>query len=105
MQPKMLGGQIEIPCQGETCPLSWGWKGLDLYNRDESPQGMGNLARACRDLSGQKADGAYLKIYGNRIALKAAREGKHMPYRAIVVKETYGKDKKTPMAITPIFRL
>jgi hypothetical protein len=55
--------------------------------------------------SGNSPHGAYLKLYANGIALKAAREGKPMPYGAILVKENYGKDKKTLMAITPMYKV
>lgn len=54
---------------------------------------------------GKSPHGAYLKIYANGIALKAAREGKPMPYGAILVKENYGKDKKTLMAVTPMYKV
>jgi len=54
---------------------------------------------------GKSPHGAYLKLYANTIALKAAREGKLMTYGAILVKENYGKDKKTLMAITPMYRI
>ncbi len=51
---------------------------------------------------GKSPHGAFLKLYANSPALKAAREGKMMPYGAILVKENYGKDKKTLMAVTPM---
>ncbi|MBW1895483.1 MAG: cytochrome P460 family protein, partial [Deltaproteobacteria bacterium] len=35
----------------------------------------------------------------------AAREGKPMPYGAILVKENYGKDKTTLMAVTPMYKI
>ena len=54
---------------------------------------------------GKSPHGAYLKVYANGIALKAAREGKPMPDGAIVVKENYGKDKKTLMAVTPMYKV
>ncbi|MBW2148153.1 MAG: cytochrome P460 family protein [Deltaproteobacteria bacterium] len=55
---------------------------------------------------GKSPHGAYLKLYANSIALKAAREGKStMPEGAILVKENYGKDKKTLMAVTPMYRV
>ncbi len=54
---------------------------------------------------GKSPHGAYLKLYANTVALKAAREGKMMPYGAILVKENYGKDKKTLMAVTPMYRI
>ncbi len=54
---------------------------------------------------GQSPHGAYLKLYANSLALKAAREGKPMPDGAILVKENYGKDKKTLMAVTPMYKV
>ncbi len=54
---------------------------------------------------GKSPHGAFLKLYANSPALKAAREGKMMPYGAILVKENYGKDKKTLMAVTPMYRI
>ncbi len=54
---------------------------------------------------GKSPHGAYLKLYANSLALKAAREGKPMPYGAILAKENYGKDQKTLMAITPMYKV
>jgi hypothetical protein len=54
---------------------------------------------------GKTPHGAYLKLYANGIALKAAREGRPMPDGAILVKENYGKDKKTLMAVTPMHKV
>lgn len=54
---------------------------------------------------GKSPHGAYLRLYANPIALKAAREGKSMPDGAIIVKENYGKDRKTLMAITPMYKV
>ena len=54
---------------------------------------------------GKSPHGAYLKLYGNSIAVKAARDGKPMPEGAIIVKENYGQDKKTLMAVTPMYRI
>lgn len=53
---------------------------------------------------GKSPHGAFLKLYANGLALKAAREGKPMPNGAIIVKENYGKDQKTLMAITPMYK-
>ena len=67
---------------------SWGhWPGYDGIYPGKSPHG------------------AYLKLYANPAALKAAREGKPMPDGAIIVKENYGKDKTTLMAVTPMYRV
>lgn len=54
---------------------------------------------------GKSPHGAYLKLYANSIALKAAREGHPMPYGAILVKENYDEDKTTLMAITPMYKV
>ncbi len=54
---------------------------------------------------GKSPHGAFLKLYANSVALKAAREGKIMPPGAIIIKENYGKDKKTLMAVTPMYRI
>jgi len=54
---------------------------------------------------GKSPHGAFLKVYANGIALKAAREGKPMPYGAILVKENYGKDQATLMAVTPMYKI
>lgn len=54
---------------------------------------------------GKTPHGAFLKLYANGIALKAAREGRPMPEGAILVKENYAKDKKTLMAVTPMYKV
>ncbi len=54
---------------------------------------------------GKSPHGAYLRLYANPAALKAAREGRSMPDGAIIVKENYGKDKSTLMAVTPMYRV
>ncbi len=54
---------------------------------------------------GKSPHGAFLKLYANGLALKAAREGKPMPNGAMIVKENYGKDQKTLMAITPMYKV
>ncbi len=54
---------------------------------------------------GKSPHGKYLKLYANDIALKAAKAGKAMPFGAIIVKENYGKDKKTLMAVTPMYKV
>ncbi len=49
--------------------------------------------------------GAHLKLFANKIALEAAKAGKVMPPGAIVVKENYGKDGATLMAVTPMYKI
>ena len=53
---------------------------------------------------GQSPHGAHLKLYANDIAYNAAKNGMPMPDGAILVKENYGKDKSTLMAITPMYK-
>ena len=55
---------------------------------------------------GKSPHGAFLKLYANDIAIKAAKAGmKTMPSGAILVKENYGKDKATLMAVTPMYKV
>jgi hypothetical protein len=54
---------------------------------------------------GTHPHGAYLKLYVNKKALKALKAGEEMPNGAIVLKENYGKDRKTLMAITPMYKV
>jgi len=50
---------------------------------------------------GQSPHGAFLKMYVNRIA---AGDPKNLPYGSIIVKENFGKDRTTLMAITVMYR-
>jgi hypothetical protein len=54
---------------------------------------------------GTHPHGAQLKLYGNGPALEAARAGREMPSGSIVLKENYGKDGKTLMAVTPMYKV
>lgn len=54
---------------------------------------------------GTQPHGAMLKVYVNGPALQALREGKPLPYGSIVLKENYGKDGKSLMAVTPMYRV
>jgi hypothetical protein len=54
---------------------------------------------------GQSPHGAYLKLYVNDTAYRAAKDGTTMPDGAILVKENYGKDKQTLMAVTPMYKV
>lgn len=54
---------------------------------------------------GQSPHGAFLKLYANEPAIKAAKEGKPMPDGAILVKENYGEDQQTLMAVTPMYKI
>ncbi len=50
---------------------------------------------------GQSPHGAFLKMYINR---PAAGSPENPPHGSIIIKENYGKDKKTLMAITIMYR-
>jgi hypothetical protein len=54
---------------------------------------------------GTHPHGAHLKLYANKIAMEAAKAGKEMPAGAIVLKENYGKDAATLMAVTPMYKI
>ena len=54
---------------------------------------------------GKPPHGAFLQVFANDAAMKAARAGGVMPSGAIVVKENIGLDGKTVMAITPMYKL
>lgn len=51
---------------------------------------------------GQSPHGAFLKMYLNR---KAIANPKNMPHGSIIVKENFGKDGKTLMAVTVMYRV
>lgn len=53
---------------------------------------------------GKSPHGAYLKLYANDLAYKATKNNEPMPEGAILVKENYGKDQSTLMAITPMYK-
>jgi hypothetical protein len=50
---------------------------------------------------GEGPHGAFLKLYANRVAAGAPRE---LPHGSILVKENYGPDRQTLMAITVMYR-
>lgn len=55
-------------------------------------------------VEGKSPHGAYIRLFGNAIALKAAREGADvMPDGSIIMKENYDKDKKL-VALTPMYK-
>ncbi len=54
---------------------------------------------------GKSPHGAFLKLYANKPAIEAAKAGQPMPEGAIIVKENYGKDQKTLMAVTPMYKI
>jgi hypothetical protein len=54
---------------------------------------------------GKSPHGAYLKLYANDIAVKAAEQGMPLPDRAILVKENYAEDRETLAAVTPMYKV
>ncbi len=50
---------------------------------------------------GQSPHGDFLKLYVNRIA---AGNPKELPHGSVIVKENYGRDKRTLMAVTIMYR-
>lgn len=54
---------------------------------------------------GKSPHGAFLKLYANKPAIEAAKAGRPMPEGAIILKENYGKDQKTLMAVTPMYKI
>lgn len=54
---------------------------------------------------GKSPHGAFLKLYANPPALKAARQGEPLPDGSILVKENYGEDRKTLKALTPMYKV
>jgi hypothetical protein len=90
---------------GQNLPPADGEKFWNYITQTESYLGWGYWPGHYGIYPGKSPHGAFLKVYANGIALKAAREGKPMPYGAIIVKENYGDDKKTLMAVTPMYKV
>ncbi len=76
------------------------------YITEKSPyEGWGFWPGHTEIYPGKSPHGAYLKLYANPVALKAAREGKALPDGSILVKLNYAKDKETLKAITPMYKV
>jgi hypothetical protein len=81
-------------------------KALWTYVTEKNPyQGWGYWPGRFGMYEGTRPHGAHLKVFANGPALRAAREGKPMPAGAIVLKENYGKDGKTLMEVTPMYKV
>lgn len=52
-------------------------------------------------LPGQSPHGEFLKLYANR---SAAGNPQELPHGSVIVKENYGRDKRTLMAVTIMYR-
>ena len=74
----------------------WDWlQGVKYKNWAPVPGKTGDA------YPGESPHGAFLKMYLNRTA---AGDLKKLPSGSILIKENYGKDKKTLMAVTVMFR-
>ena len=74
----------------------WDWlQAAKYYNWAAGPGQNGDF------YPGESPHGAFLKMYLNRTA---ACDVKNLPSGSILIKENYGKDKKTLMAITVMHR-
>lgn len=104
----MLGAIVMakgISNAGEHLPAPDGAEFWTFISKTDPYTGWGYWPGYYGTYPGRSPHGEHLKLYANGIALKAARAGKPMPYGAILVKENYGKDKKTLMAITPMYKV
>ena len=96
---------VALSDAGENLPSADAGK-LWTYMTEPNPyQGWGYWPGYAGIYPGKSPHGKYLKLFANPIALKAAREGKPMPDGAILVKENYGEDQKTLMAVTPMYKV
>ena len=101
----ITGGMIAISGAGGDMPPADANKLWSYITADNPYTGWGFWPGHEGIYPGKSPHGTYLKVYANKVALKAAHEDKSMPEGAIIVKENYGKDKKTLMAITPMYRI
>jgi hypothetical protein len=90
---------------GENLPSADAGKLWTFMTETHPYQGWGYWPGYAGIYPGKSPHGKYLKLFANPIALKAAREGKPMPDGAILVKENYGEDQKTLMAVTPMYKV
>lgn len=90
---------------GENLPSADGEKFWTYISKTNPYKSWGMWPGHERMYPGHSPHGAYVKLYANDIALKAAKAGKPMPYGAILVKENYSKDQKTLMLITPMYKV
>ena len=100
----MVFGLTMIAASGDMPPTDGGdfWTYItktDPYQKWETWPGYPGI------YPGKSPHGAYLKLFANKAAQKALKEGKPMPEGAIIIKENYGKDQKTLMAITPMYKV
>jgi len=74
----------------------WNWlQSVQYHNWAPAPgQNGGSYA-------GKSPHGAFLKMYLNRIAVGNAQT---LPHGSVIIKENFGKDQKTLMAVTVMYR-
>ena len=93
-KPKAARGAVGIPGRFEV--HFWDYLQNAQY-KNWSPV-PGNTGEA---YEGQSPHGAYLRMYLNRTA---AGHVKELPHGSILIKENYGEDRKTLMAVTVMYR-
>jgi len=104
----LIGGLLLSPAiaiSGDKFPQPDAQKVWTYITRTSPYQQWGHWPGYDGIYPGKSPHGAYLKLYANDIALKAVHDKKPMPPGAIIVKENYGKDRKTLMAVTPMYRV
>lgn len=100
-----LGCAIAVSTAGESMPGADA-EALWKYITEKSPYTKWEFWPGHHGIyPGKSPHGAFLKLYANERAIKAAKEGSPMQEGAIIVKENYGKDKKTLMAVTPMYKV
>ena len=100
----MLGALAQVAAAGEMPPADA--EALWKYVTEADPYtGWGFWPGRDGLYKGTQPHGAQLKLYANGPALEAAKTGQPMPYGAIVLKGNYGKEGKTLMAVTPMYKV
>ena len=99
IQPGSGSGHIPmgIPVQPKSYESQlWDWLNRAQYHNWAAAPGQKDAA-----YPGQSPHGAFLKMYLNR---KASTDIKNLPHGSVIIKENFGKDGKTLMAVTIMFR-
>lgn len=95
---------VSMTSAGDPMPSTDAGKFWSYITGEKGYAGWGFWPGHTEMYPGKSPHGAFLKLYANPVALKAAREGKPLPDGSILVKENYGEDKKTLKAITPMYK-
>jgi hypothetical protein len=98
------GSAVLLQAQEKTAPTEGAafWK----YITETNPYTKWKMWPGMEEMyPGTSPHGAFLKLYVNDKAYQAIKDKKAMPNGAILVKENYGEDKKTLMAVTPMYKV